>query len=95
MIKSTRPQRPVLDMIYPSVRFHEFTPYGSGVMTIHSQIQITHKLTQLECSTLIVTHYFNMINVSVKFNGSIPKMDGQMHAWTLITLNGPSNGPSS
>ena len=77
-----------LNVMHAPVKFHEYIPYGLGVMaptrfTIWnymelSQGKIIQKAKLQELSSLFMTHHLNVMHALVKFHEYIPYSLGVM-----------------
>ena len=80
-----------LSVMHALVKFHEYIPYGLGVMARtripiwNYQGEIIQKPKMQELSSLFMTHRLIVMNAPVKFHEYIPYSLGVM-AWTPFTI---------
>ena len=80
-----------LSVMHALVKFHEYIPYGLGVMArtvyymVLNQGEIIQKPKMQELSSLFMTHHINVMHALVKFHEYIPYSLGVM-APTRFTI---------
>ena len=76
--------------MHAPVKFHNYIPYGLGVMaqimfTIWTKSRIDNSKTKKALSSLFITHHHNVMHAPEKFHKYIPYGLGVM-AWTQFTI---------